>query len=131
MAIMAISLSQYERCFLMTLFGMCVILAVLFFPKALWAAELPALKVLSTPSCPACSQMGRILDELDSKYGDKVKTEKINLMEHRDIAKEYNVRYVPHLLFVDGAGKVVKEEVGYIPLDKVLATFKDAGINIE
>jgi thioredoxin 1 len=108
-----------------------VFMLIMIFPGASRASDLPSLKVLSTPSCSVCAQMYRILDDLDSRYGDKVKTERINLLEHRDIAKEYNVRYVPHLLFVDGDGKVVKEEVGYIPLDKVLAIFKDAGISLE
>jgi len=74
--------------------------------------------------------MYRVLDELDSKYGDKVKTEKINLLEHRHIAKEFNVLYVPHLLFLDENGKIVKEIVGHASLDKVLETFRDAGVNL-
>ena len=109
----------------------CALLFILIFPKASRASQLPSLKVLSTPSCSVCFKMFRILDELDSRYGDKVKTEKIDLLEHQDIASEFNVRYVPHLLFLDKDGKIVKEEVGYLPLDKVLAAFKDSGINLE
>ena len=115
----------------MIFFLSCSLLLVMIFPRVSRASELPLLKVLSTPSCPSCIQMYRVLDELNSRYGDKLKTEKINLLENRDIAKEFNVRYVPHLLFVDGDGKIVKEEVGYAPLDKVLTVFKDAGINLE
>ena len=110
---------------------LCALLLIAVFPRISRAAELPSLKVLSTPTCPACVQMYRILDELNSQYSDKVKTEIINLLENKDIAKEFNVRYVPHLLFVDGDGKVVKEEVGHVSLDKVLAIFKDAGIDLE
>jgi thioredoxin 1 len=75
--------------------------------------------------------MYRILDELDAGYGDKVKTERINLLENRETAAEFKVRFVPHLLFCDGDGKIVKEQVGYASLDKVLTIFKDAGINLE
>jgi thioredoxin 1 len=103
---------------------------VFLFSTAAWAAELPSLKVLSTPSCPACAQMSRVVDEIDSQYGGKLATEKINLYEHRDIAKQYNVRYVPHLLFVDASGSVVKEKIGYVSLDEVLKTFQEAGIDI-
>jgi thioredoxin 1 len=108
-----------------------VILLIFLFPMAARAAELPSLKVLSTPSCPACAQMSRVVDEIDSQYGGKLATEKVNLYEHRDIAKQYNVRYVPHLLFVDGTGNVVKEKIGYVPLDEVLKTFREAGIDVE
>jgi thioredoxin-like negative regulator of GroEL len=102
----------------------------LLFPALAHAAELPSLKVLSTPSCPACAQMYRVLDEIDSQYGGKLTTEKINLYEHRDIAQQYNVRYVPHLLFVDASGDVVKEKVGYVSLEEVLKTFQEVGINV-
>ena len=117
--------------FLFLLRIIAVLLFIAVFPCAARASELPSLKVLSTPSCPACAKMHRVLDDLDSQYGGKVKTEKINLLERRDVAKEFKVRYVPHLLFVDKNGKIVKEEVGYVPLDKVLTTFKDAGIDLE
>ena len=116
------------------LLGGLLAVAFLFavvFPCVSHASELPVLRVLSTPTCPACAQMFRVLDELGSKYGGKLKTEKINLLEHRDIAKEFKVRYVPHVLFVDKDGKVVKEEVGHVPLEKVVTIFKDAGINLE
>jgi hypothetical protein len=41
------------------------------------------------------------------------------------------VRYVPHLLFTDASDNVFKEGVGYMPLDEVLKTFKEAGIDVE
>ena len=92
---------------------------------------LPSLKMLSTSTCPSCARMGRVLDDLVEKYGGKVTAEKIDLHENRDIAKQYNVRFVPHLLFVDAEGVVVKEEVGYVPIEQVLKNFTDAGIAIE
>jgi thioredoxin-related protein len=74
--------------------------------------------------------MSRVVDEIDSQYGSKLATEKINLYEHRDIAKQYNVRYVPHLLFLDASGNVVTEKVGYVPLNEVLKIFQQAGIDV-
>ena len=117
--------------FLCVLLFIIAILFIMVFPRASRASDLPSLKVLSTPTCPACAKMYRVLDELGDNYGDKVKTEKINLLEHLDIAKEFNVRSVPYLLFCDRDGKVVKEKVGYITIDKVLAEFKDTGIDLE
>ncbi|MDR1730902.1 MAG: thioredoxin family protein [Synergistaceae bacterium] len=95
------------------------------------AETLPTLKVLSTPNCPACMQMARVLDVLNEKYAGKIQGEKVNLMEHRDLAQQYKVRYVPHLLFCDATGSVVKEKVGYIPLDEVLTTFREAGVSVD
>ncbi|MDR2523346.1 MAG: thioredoxin family protein [Synergistaceae bacterium] len=111
------------------LFAVCLLL-VLNFLTAAQAENLPTLKVLSTPNCPNCAQMLRVLDEIDSKYGAKVATERVNLFEHRDVAKQYNVRYVPHLLFVDAAGNVVKQEIGAKSLEEVMSLFQEAGVNI-
>jgi thioredoxin 1 len=92
---------------------------------------LPSLKMLSTPTCAVCTRMARTLDELNENYAGKIATEKIDLFEHRDIAKEYNVRYVPTLLFTDRSGTVFKQEVGYMPVEDVLKIFMEAGIVIE
>lgn len=75
--------------------------------------------------------MSKVLDELNQKYSTQLTAEKVDVYENPDIAREYNVRYVPHLLFLDSTGKVVKESVGYMPIEQVLQTFKEAGINIE
>ena len=110
----------------------CSLIAVLLFPAIAQAADaLPSLKMLSTPTCAVCARMTRTLDELNESYAGKVVAEKVNLFEHPDIAKEYNVRYVPTLLFIDGSGSVFKQEVGYMPVEKVLEIFKEAGIAIE
>ena len=75
--------------------------------------------------------MSKVLDDLNGKYGAKVTGEKINVMENQEIARKHNVRYVPHLLFVDADGNVVKESVGAMRLEEVVSAFKDAGINLE
>ena len=75
--------------------------------------------------------MSRVLDDLNQKYAGKLTAEKINVMEEQELARKHNVRYVPHLLFVDANGNVVKESVGYMPLDEVVKTFKEAGVVLE
>jgi thioredoxin 1 len=100
-------------------------------PACSRAAGLPVLKMLSTPACPACRQMSHVLDDLNEKYAGRLMAEKLNAMEEREIVRKYNIRYVPYLLFVDGGGNVVTEKVGYMPLEEVLQTFRDAGIGVE
>ena len=113
------------------LISFCTILLLVFFSPAASYAATPMLKMLLAPSCPACASMELVLNDLDKDYAGKVATEKINLLEHREIAKQYNVRYVPHLLFLDANGSVFKEEVGVLSLDEVLQRFKEAGVNIK
>ncbi len=116
----------------MKLFALSVVLVALAFSPA-FAGEkkLPTLKSLSTPTCPACLQMAKVLDEINEKYAGKLAAEKVNVEEHPEMAREYKVRYVPTLLFLDAEGKVVQQEVGYRSLDEVLEIFKKAGVAIE
>lgn len=90
----------------------------------------PTLKMLSTRTCPACSMMSKVLDEIDAKYAGKLATEHVYLEEHPEAAEQHNVRYVPTLIFLDANGKEVATEVGYRSLDEVVEVFKKAGVNL-
>ncbi|MBR1671902.1 MAG: thioredoxin family protein [Fretibacterium sp.] len=95
------------------------------------AANLPTLKMLSTTTCPACAMMEPVLKDLADKYKGKVATEHVYLEDHPDVAKQYNVRYVPTLIFIDEKGNEVAQEVGYRSLDEVLAVFAQSGVKIK
>ena len=94
------------------------------------AASLPSVTMLSTKTCPACQQMAKVLKDIDAKYGVKISTAHIYLEDNPDIAKKYNVRYVPMLIFRDANGKERAREVGYRSLEQVLAIFENAGVKI-
>ncbi|GHT00668.1 hypothetical protein AGMMS50276_27040 [Synergistales bacterium] len=91
---------------------------------------LPTLKMLSTPTCQACTQMSRVLDDIKEQYAGSINAEKINVQEDRETARQYNVMYVPTLLFVGRDGEVLKQDVGYKSLEEVIETFKAAGVVI-
>lgn len=102
---------------------------VMIVSSCAWAA-LPSVTMLSTKTCPACSQMEKVMKEINAKYSGKLNTAHIYLEDNPDIAKKYNVRYVPTLLFSDASGKVIAQEVGYKNLDAVIAVFRKAGIRL-
>ena len=93
-------------------------------------AALPSVTMLSTKTCPACAQMEKVMKEIDSKYSGQISTSHIYLEDNPSIAKKYNVRYVPTLLFKDSKGNIVAQEIGYKSLDDVLEAFRKAGIKI-
>lgn len=93
-------------------------------------AALPSVTMLSTKTCPACEQMERVLGEIKAKYSGKITTAHIFLEDNPDIARKYNVRYVPTLIFRDASGKTVAKEVGAMPLSQVLKVFRNAGVSI-
>ena len=68
-------------------------------------AALPSVTMLSTKSCPACAQMSKVLEKISKDYKGKISTSHIYLEQNPDVAKKYNVRYVPTLIFKDASGK--------------------------
>ena len=91
-------------------------------------AALPSVTMLSTKTCPACTQMEKVMKEINAKYSGKITTSHIYLEDNPDIAKKYSIRYVPTLLFRDASGKIVAQEVGYKNLDEVFEVFRKAGV---
>ena len=98
---------------------------------AAYSKNLPSITMLSTKTCPACNQMEKTLKELRTKFPGKVSTVHVFLEDNPDIAKKYNVRYVPTLIFKNSDGKDVAQVIGYRTLDDVLKTFSDFGIKID
>ena len=94
------------------------------------SAAVPSVTMLSTKTCPACVQMSKVLKEINATYKGKIATSHIYLENNPDIAKKYNVRYVPTLIFRDANGKEFAQEVGYRSLSDVIEVFAKNGINI-
>ena len=75
--------------------------------------------------------MAKVLVSINEKYADKIFAEKIDITDQRELASEFNVRYVPHLLFVNADGEVFKQEIGFMQEEDVLEAFEKAGIKIK
>ena len=93
-------------------------------------AGVPSIIMLSSHSCPACAKMSGVLREINTQYRGRITTTNIYLENNPDIAKKYNVRFVPTLILRDSAGKEIALEVGYKAADELLKIFENAGVNI-
>ena len=93
-------------------------------------AAMPSVTMLSTTTCPACAQMEKVFKQVDSQYSGKITTSHIYLEDNPDIAKKYNVRFVPTLIFRDTAGKEIAQKVGFMSLNDLLKVFASAGVKI-
>ena len=93
-------------------------------------AAVPSVTMLSTKSCPACTQMAKVLEQIDSEYKGRIATSHIYLEDKPELAEKYNVRYVPMLIFKDADGKERAREVGYRSVEQVLAVFENNGVKI-
>jgi len=75
--------------------------------------------------------MSKVLDSINEKYAEKILAEKIDLVGNRELAVEFMVQYVPHLLFVNANGEVFEQKIGVMQEDDVLKIFEKAGIRIK
>lgn len=105
-------------------------LMLVLFLSSVASAALPSVVMLSTQTCPACVQMSKVLKDLRAKYPNKLTTAHIYLENNPDIAKKYNIRYVPTLIFRDSNGNEIAKEVGYRSVDEVIKIFANAGVKI-
>lgn len=92
------------------------------------SAALPAVIMLASHDEPTCQRMSEVLSEINQKYRGRISTSIVYLEENQDIAKKYNVRYVPTLIFRDTDGKDFAGGVGYKTLQEVLRVFAAAHI---
>ena len=66
--------------------------------------------------CGPCQMLSPVIEELDKKHDIKVL--KVDVDELSDLAREFRVMSIPTLVvFKDG--KMVKKELGYMPLERL------------
>ncbi len=72
------------------------------------------IEVFTSPSCPYCPMAVELVDEVKKEMPDDIEVEKIDIMQNREKAIEYNLMAVPAIA-IDGLVKFVgapaKEEL--------------------
>lgn len=78
--------------------------------------------------CGPCRMIAPVIEELATKYGEKVMVGKVDVDNNPNTAMEYGVRSIPTILIIKD-GKVVDKHVGVTTeaaltekIDKVLAS---------
>jgi len=74
------------------------------FDETLASSDLPVLVDFWADWCGPCKAIAPILEEIVTEHGDRVRIAKLNVDEHPDIARRFDVMSIPTLiLFKDGA----------------------------
>ena len=68
--------------------------------------------------CMPCLMMSPIIDELNEKFGNRVKFGKVNVDDNREIAQKFNIMSIPNIIiFKDG--KKVEQFIGAISQEEL------------
>jgi len=65
--------------------------------------------------------MKPILEELAIEYEDKLNVVIVEVYEHMDLAREYQIMAIPTQIFFDSGGKEVTRHMGFWPKEEIIA----------
>ena len=94
------------------------------FDQEVLKADKPVLVDFWAEWCVPCKMLGPILEEVAAEYKGRVVVGKANTDECPQSAAKYNIQSIPSLLLFN-KGEVVKQNLGVIPKDAVVAMFED------
>lgn len=80
------------------------------------------IEVFTSPSCPYCPMAVELVEEVKKEMPDDIEVEKIDIMQEREKAVEYNLMAVPAIA-IEGVVKFVgaptKEELVSVIKDEI------------
>jgi thiol-disulfide isomerase/thioredoxin len=95
------------------------------------ASGIPSLVDFGSTGCVPCDMMAPILDELGKKYKGKINVLFIHVGEEPILAERYSIKSIPLQVFFDKAGKEVFRNVGFFAKEKILAKWKELGVEMK
>ncbi|WP_437194263.1 thioredoxin [Planctomicrobium sp. SH527] len=88
------------------------------FQKEVFESPQTVLVDFGATWCGPCQILNKTLDEVQGKYGEKLKIVKIDVDEKQDLAAAYKVEAIPFVMVVK-QGKVVAADVGAVKVDQI------------
>ncbi len=83
-------------------------------------ASTPVLVDFFATWCPPCKMLGQILDGMVEDYAGKVKIVKLNAEEAPQLSRQFGIRAVPTMVFMNH-GQVVEVVPGLLPPHELAA----------
>ena len=93
------------------------------FQKACALMNKPQVIKFSSPLCPECVKMQKVMNAVKPKYSEKITFTELNVANStkniEDEIKKYNVIVVPTTIFLNKSGEVVKKIEGSMTEEKL------------
>ncbi len=93
------------------------------------STTLPRLLDIGAGRCIPCKMMAPILDGLKKEYEGRMDVVVIDLIEHPEAGRLYNINLIPTQIFYDPSGKELWRHEGFISKDDILAKWKELGFD--
>lgn len=99
-------------------------------PSESTSADLPRLVDLGADKCIPCIKMAPILEELKTKYNDKLRVEFIDVWKNPAEADKYKIRVMPTQIFYDSTGKELFRHEGFFAKEEIITKWKEFGVDL-
>lgn len=88
----------------------------------------PVLVDFGSDSCLPCRKLRPILEEIRKEKGGQVEVLVIDVYKHQDLAREYQIRTIPTLVYFDAEGKEAHRTQGFMPKAALLEHLSKIGV---
>ncbi len=90
----------------------------------------PSVLAFTSPDCAACHVAQRpALDELSARVGDNVVVREVDVLTEREAARAFGIFSVPSTVVLGADGRVLAFNVGFAPVQRLLAQLPPSARN--
>jgi thioredoxin 1 len=89
----------------------------------------PTLAEFGASTCIPCKEMKPILEELAAEYKGKLNVVIVEVYEHMDLARQYQIMAIPTQIFFDSRGREITRHMGLWPKEEIITYLRTQGID--